>query len=866
MLKLALKNLAAGKIRLFLTTLLIVVGVGFVCSSFILRDGLKDVFANLAEEVVAGVDVGVSAFDPESNPIVEADLASLDGIAGIDRAELSITGEGQENRIQPIKPDGTTITLQGPPQLAFSWSDDSDVLSIIDGRAPAGPDEWVTDPMSLEEHGFVVGDRYDFITPSGRRQATLVGTYTFNGFIEGPTYMAMTIDTLRDYLEYGDRYDAIAVVSDGSVPVPELIVAIENALNTNSDFPRVLVQSQEELIADTTAEFNQVFDIIGGILLGFALLSLFVSVIIIIIIFAISIQQRTREIGLMRAIGATPSQILRSVMAESFIIGLLSSILGIAAGVVIALAIRAALNAAGLGIPSFGLVLKPLTIFLAFLVGIGVTMLAAIFPAIIASRVSPITAITGSSDKKERSNARYIGGAVVTAIGIALMSVGLFGGADTVTGVLVPLGFGAATTVIGILLLSPLVAGPLSNALGTPLQAILKTPGRLAKDNAARNPRRTGTIASVLMIGLTAVSMVFVLGSSFTAEFDRILNTSVQGDYLVTSDQADIPNEVVELIAQNDAFGNVTSVKYWGVSLANEPVVQDPSDNGVTNLTTSGQEIGYDTDLAAFEYDQIDGLFNLSVTQGQLIDMTSDTAALRDAVAEDLGLGIGDTITVYLNDGSAADLEVIAIFEEAQVAAGVLVTFDRFSDLSTQQTSDWVAAKRAEGVSVEAADAAFAEIGVDYPNLAFQSSAEFRQSFSDQISFITRIITILLALTILVALVGILATVALSVFERIREIGLLRAVGSTRRQVFTIVLWEGAIICAVGAILGAILGVGFGALILTAIPGEIISQIAIPWVSIIVMVLISSFLGLLAAFLPAMWASSRNVLQAISGG
>ena len=865
MLKLALRNLWAGKIRLLLTTLLIVIGVGFVSSSFILRDGLKDVFGNLAEEVVAGIDVGISAFDPEIDPITAADLAAIEDIPGIAEADLDITGEGQENRIQPIKPDGTTITLQGPPQLAFGWSESSaSVLSVVSGRAPEARDEWVIDPDSLEAHGFVVGDTYDFITPSGRRQATLVGTYTFSGYVEGPTYMSMTNDTLRDYLVYGDRYDAITIVADGSVPVPELIESIDATLNPTDGFPRVDVQNQEELVADTTAEFNQALDIIGGILLGFAMLSLFVSVFIIVIIFAITVGQRTRELGLMRAIGSTPGQILRSVLAESFVIGLLASIIGLGAGAIIALLIRTALNAAGLGIPSFGIVVKPTTIIVAFLVGVGVTMLAATFPAFSASRVSPIAAITGSSEKKEKSIARYLIGLIVAGLGIALMSVGLFGGSDSVTGVLGPLGAGAAVTFVGISLLSPLIAGPLSKVLGTPLQTIFNTPGRLAKDNAARNPRRTGTIASTLMIGLTAVSMAFVLGESFTAEFDRILNTSVQGDYLVTSDQADIPDEVVELITDNDAFGNVTAVKYWSVDLVNEPVV--PSDSNEVAVTQNLDPVGYQADTAAFDYTQLDGLFNLSVTEGDLTAMTNDTTALRDSVAEDLGLGLGDTVTVYLSDGSTADLDVVAIFEEAQVASGVLVTFDRFNDLSPQRTTDWIAAKRGDGVGIETADAEFAAIGEEYPNLAFQSSAEFRQSFSDQINFIIRIITILLTLTILVSLVGILATVALSVFERIREIGLLRAVGSTRRQVFTMVLWEGAIICGVGAILGAVLGIGLGSLIIAAIPGEIISQIAIPWISIIGMVLVSSFMGLFAALIPAIWASFRNVLEAISGG
>lgn len=860
MFKLALKNLAAGKIRLLLTTLLIVIGVGFVSSSFILRDGLKDVFGDLAEETLAGVDVGISPLD-SNNPITVADLDAVRAVPGVRAAELDLTSE---NDIQPIKPDGSTITLQGPPQLVFGWGLDGGLspTTIVSGEAPLGPDQWVIDEPSKAEHGFVIGESYDMITPSGRKNATLVGTFTFDGFVEGPTFMAMELETLATYLVRDDQYDSISIAADGSVPIDEIMSQIDAELN--SGVPRVEINNQEELVDDAQAGFNEALNIIGGILLGFALLSLFVSTFIIIVIFAITVGQRTRELGLLRAIGSTPGQVLRSVMAESFVIGLLSSVLGLGAGVLIALGLRAGLNAAGFGIPPFGIAIRPLTIFLAFLLGCGITMLAAAWPAFMASRISPIAAITGATAAKEKSVVRYIIGAVVAVIGVALMSLGLFGGADTVTGVLVPLGLGAAITFVGIALLSPLIAGPLSKVLGTPLAAVYGTPGRLAKDNAARNPRRTGTIASTLMVGLTVVSMTFVLGSSFTAEFDRILNTSIQGDYLVTSDQADIPDEVIERIANNDAFGNVTPVKYWSVGLANEPL---EADTGVIPDDATGPAVdgvGYSADMAAFDYSQLDGLFNLSVVEGDITAMTNETTALRTNITEDLGLGLGDTITIFLADGSTADLEIIAIFEEAQIASGVLLTFDRFNEVSSQRTSDWVAADIAEGTTIEEADAEFAALANEYPNLAFQSSAEFLQAFKDQINFFIRIITLLLGLTIAVSLVGILATVSLSVFERVREIGLLRAVGTTRRQIRTMVRWEGAIICAVGAILGAVLGIGLAVLILNAIPGDFISTVAIPWISIVVMVLIASVLGLLSALLPAWWASRLNVLDAIS--
>ncbi len=863
MFKLALKNLAQNKVRLGLTMFAIVLGVGFVVSSFVLRDGLKEVFNELSEQVVAGVDIGVSAFDTDRDPVTQGDLDAISDLDGIRLAVLGMDGEGYENRLQPVKPDGETISLQGPPQLVFSWIEDPGIsaTTVLDGRAPLNEDEWVIDTASLEEHGFVVGDTYTFVTPSGQQQSELVGTYTFDGFVEGPTFISMQADTIREWMQFGERFDFIAISADGSVPIPDLQAEVDARLNNGQ--ARLLVQDQAGLIADAQAGFNEALDIIGGILLGFAFVSLFVSIFIIANTFAITTSQRTRELGLLRAIGATPRQILRSVVSESFIIGIIASILGIGAGIVIAFALRAILNSIGLSIPSFGVVLQPQTILYAFLVGTLVSVISAIVPAIGASRTSPIAAITGHSTTRERSVGRFVIGSIITALGIALMALGLFGGADSVIGVLAPLGAGAMLLFIGITLLSPLVAGPLSRLIGAPIAGIFGTPGRLAQQNSARNPRRTATTAAALMIGLSLVSMASVLGESFKAQFDDLLNTSVQADFIVSSDQTDIPDEVGVQIAGDPAFGNVSAVRYWGVALQNEALEADPVALPA-DATDVLEGANFFTDVGAFDYSQVDGLFNFDVIEGSLEDITNETVGIRDTVSEDLGIGLGDVVQLILLDGSVADLEVVSIHEEEQVSGSLLISFDRFDQVSPQRTNDFVAATVADGVSVEDAEESFAALGTEYPNLNFQSSAEFRQSFADQINFILNLLTVLLGLTIFIAILGIANTLALSVFERTREIGLLRAVGMSRRQNRRMIRWEAVIIAAVGAVLGTALGVALGVLMVQAIPDEIISSFALPWTRIIIMAVVASLMGLLAALFPAWRASRMNVLDAIS--
>ncbi len=865
MFKLALKTLAQNKVRLGLTGFAIVLGVGFVVSSFVLRDGLKEVFTQLAEDIISVVDVGVSAVDPDLDPITQAEFDALSGIEGIEHAELVMTSEGYESQLQPIKPDGTTITLQGPPQLVFSWSNNEALnagITILSGEAPLEQNQWVIDNKSLEEHGFVVGDTYTFVTPSGQQESQLVGTYTFEGFIEGPTYMTMQAETIREWMLFDERYDFISIVADGTVPVAELQASIDETLNSGE--ARFIVLDQAGLIADAQDEFNLVLDIIGGILLGFAIVALFVSIFIIANTFAITTSQRTRELGLLRAIGATPGQIRTSVLAESFMIGVISSLLGIGAGAIIALILRQILNALGLGIPSFDVVLRPQTVIYALVVGVTVTMLAAIFPAIGAARTSPIAAISGHTDTSSKSIVRFIIGFFVTAIGLALMAVGLFGSGDSVFAVLAPLGAGAAVLFVGVTLLSPLVAGPLSRILGAPLAKIFGTPGQLARQNSARNPRRTATTAAALMIGLSLVSMASVLGESFKAEFDRILDSSIQSDFIVFSqgEQAEIPIEVVDALAASDSFGNVSAANYWGAGFLNEPVEANASE---VPLGIEASELGnYSAGIAALDYDQIDGLFNFDVTNGSLSAITNDSAAIRTTVAEDLGIGMGDTLEMVLLSGETAPLEVVAIFEEDQISNAVLISFDRFSDVSPQRTSDFVATDVAEGVPIEQAQADFDAIAAQYPNLAFQSSAEFRETFSNQIDFVLNLLTVLLGLTIIIAVLGIANTLALSVFERTREIGLLRAVGMTRKQNRRMIRWEAVIIAAVGAVLGTVLGVALGILMIQAIPDDIISAFAVPWVRIAVMVVVASAMGLLAALFPAWRASRMNVLDAIS--
>lgn len=834
------KNVAANKIRLALTALAIVLGVSFISAANILSDGLQDSFASLASEITQGTDLQV-----ERDADVSLNSAEVEKLAAIDGVRVA---EGQyaadDNTVLPIKANGEVIQPSGPPVVAFSWTEDTQLnpAAIEAGRAPDSPGEWVIDMGTAADNDLIIGQTYELVVPNalGKTSAELVGTFRFGAENQtnGAVLLALNAAESKSLLDR-DNFSNIAIATDGSRPVAEVQLDVASAMGTD-----YLVRDTADLNAEQSAQFNSFISIFAWVLRAFAIVALFVSIFIIANTFNIVMSQRVRELGLLRAIGATPKQVKRAVLGEALIIGLLASTVGLVVGLGVAHGLEAALNGIGAQLPDFDKPLSVATVLIGLGVGIGVTMLSAWVPARKAGRIAPVTAISGqdASDGAEGRRSLVLGG-VLSLFGAACTAYALFGGIESTATLLGLLGVGAAVLFIGITLLSPLVAGPISRSLGAPIAAIYRTPGSLAKENAARNPKRTATTAAALMIGLSLVSMAFVVGQTLKSDLNELLETTVQADYAVfpSSDSGQVPGVVASEMERSEHLDAVTPLRYWGTDIGGVPA-----------------------DVATLPLDNLDASFDLGLVEGSYGNIDDDAMAIRETLADELGLSVGDTAPVLLDDGTTAALEIVAVFTDGTIFDGAIVTNARFDSVGEQENYDWITASIAEGSTLAQAAADMDIIGTEYPQLSTQSTAEYRESISAQVDQLLYILTGFLGLAIIIAFIGIINTMALSIFERTRELGLLRAVGMTRAQMHRMVRWEAAIVSGVGALLGAAVGVVFGALVVIATPANVLDNLAVPWVSLGLLVLVAVGAGLVAGFLPARRAGKLNVLDAIS--
>lgn len=849
--RVAVRGMRTHRARTALTVAAVMLGVAFVVASFALTDGIRSAFRGLVGEINAGVDVMVRArtdlADSPSGadrPLLDAALVEQVGaVDGVDAAAGIIQAIG----VIPVGPDGEPATTTGAPQLGLSWVDDERLatFTLTDGRPPTGDGEVVLDRGTATDLGVGVGDRIDVLLPAGpepRVTVTVVGIATFGdrNSLLGARATIFDLAALQRALGLEGLVSAIVVAGEQGVDPAVLAARIAAVLPDGLE-----AVTGERVVDETTDQIGQIITVFGGVLLGFAVVALVVSAFYINNTFTIVVGQRTRELGLLRAVGATGRQIRTVVLTEAFVVGGVASVLGIAAGWLLASGLRALLAAAGLDFPADRLPLAPRTVVAALVVGVGATLVAALAPARRAARIPPVAALGDHPVDVGGRGRRAIAGGVAVLVGALAIAWGLWGAAST-AGILTATGLGALAVFVGVSRLSTHAVTGVMAVLGAPLRRLGRVPGRLAVANATRNPQRTASASSALMIGLALVAMALVAGASVSRAVADTVDSSLRADFVVSAGfQGPVggvnPN-VTARIAAVDGVEAVTGVRIGEMRVA----------GGVKDVT-------------AVDPSAIGALVDIGVRAGDLAALAEiDTLALHVDPARDLGVGVGDTVAVETPVGGPGTFRVVAIYSDATLVGNHLIgtaTYERHFPRSVDFLVLVRAAADADPVEVRRRLEATLE---PFPQLELDDRREFRDRAASQVDQLLVVITALLGLAVLIAMLGIANTLALSVFERTRELGLLRAVGMLPRQLRRMVRWEAALIAVFGALVGAVVGIVFGAVAVAAIPPEVADSVVIPWASVVQMVVVAGLAGLVAAVLPAWRAGRLRILDAIA--
>ena len=897
LLRLTLKNIAARKFLFLGTALSVVLGVSFVVGVFIVTDSLRATFDDIADDIAGSIDLRVRSeieFGDRLNA-PEVDPALADEIADVDGVAATTGGVGAWN-VVIIDEEGEPLQSFGPPQFGVSWSDEPALseLFLAEGRPPAGPSEFATNAGTAEFADLRIGETYRISLPEGTRSFELVGTVNWadpeDDQSQGVQFAVFDLATATELLNGGTGWDEILVDVDRDADIEAVAGALRATLP-----PGIEVLTVEQVAEEQSAEFGEFITIFQYILLAFAIITLVVSAFLVNNVFSIVIGQRIRELGLLRVVGATGVQIRRSVLGEAAVVGLLATGLGLGGGIGVSAALKAIFGALGGELPIDPLLLSGRTVGVAIAVGVGITVLAALSPAIKARRITPVEALREDARLSSAVVARrpvagaaallagvavlvlglvgdwlaliplallaailanwggkrlvwWAGRLAVAAVGLALLLTTAFADLDT-THLLVALSMGVLTVFVGINMTSPLFARPMARALGAPLARLDGTPGHLARQNAARSPRRTSSTAAALMIGLALVVTVSVVADSLKSSVAKVLDEQANADWFVCiGDCADQFSGFSPRLGEDlEALPEVGSVATYRWLSGAFRTPGDGTVHGLMSVNTTELDAHVDVDPVA----------------GAVNDPAFGEILAHVDQAEEYGLSVGDSLEVEVLGGERVTWEVAAIYSDDAIVGPWVVspsTWHRYFDTNVDQ---FVSVLTADGVSEATARAAISESVADYPQVTVRSRVEFRDAAADNIDQALIVVNVFLGLSLVIAVLGIVATLALSVVERTRELGLLRAVGMTRGQMRRMVCWEGLVVATFGGILGTVLGVAFGVLAADIIPDSVVSTLAIPVGQIIIYLVIAALAGLLSGVLPAIWAGRLKVLEAV---
>ena len=834
-----LKGLLAHRWRLLRTALAVALGVGFVAGTYILTDTMRQKIDDIIAEGSEGQDVVVRAETKFASvatvgaetPVYEGLLPEIREVEGVADARGSVFGTAVmiDERGDPIRP-------MGPPTLGGNW--DPTQFELAAGEPPVGLTDVVVDDVTAERYEFVVGDDIQIVFPSSSEAFRISGIVKMPPSYMGATMALFELPVAQRLLGFSGSFNSIAVRA--APGISDVVLRDRVAAVLPEGYEAVTISAAT---AEVEEQMGPIMGFIETALLAFAAVALFVGAFIIFNTFSILVAQRTREIGLLRAVGATRTQVTLSVLTEAVVVGLLASLVGLALGMIFAQGMIALLGAFGTEFSGTALQFRPRTAVVAMLAGLLVTVVSAVAPARRATHVPPVVAIGGHFQLPGRSlHRRLIVGGLVTAFGVGSLLVGLF--AD-IPNALSVVGVGALATFIGAGMLSALIARPLAAVVGGPFTRVSE-PAHLGRQNAMRSPRRTASTAAALMIGVGLVGFVTIAAASVKASATSAIEDSVRADYILQGGSAAMTTGGVSA----DVSGR----------LREEPSV------GVVSSVKTGQ---FGLDDAATTLTAIDPLTLpevLDVGAGDLAALgalTDEGVLVRDRVAEDHGWKVGDTVEMVFQKTGAQRLPIEGLYELSGFSGDFLISLSAYERNFVPGFDAQVYVLRAPEASAADLEAAVNRAVEPYPTVTVQDKAEYIKSQTSQIDGLLAFMQALLGLSILIALLGIANTLGLSIIERTRELGLLRAVGMSRGQLRSMVRWEAVIIGVMGALLGLAIGVFFGWALVRALQEEGVTEFTVPLGQLALYVVIAAVAAILAAWLPARRASKLDILSAI---
>ncbi|OKI56094.1 ABC transporter permease [Streptomyces sp. MJM1172] len=854
-LKTSRRNFIAHKGRMALSAVAVMLSVAFVCGTLVFTDTMNTTFDKLFAVTGSNVTVSPKAAEggeeisatgkPDSLPASAVEqVRKANGVksaeGGVVSMAVTVVNSKNENM-------GSTT---GAPTIAGNWSDNElKSMKITSGQAPRGPTEVMIDADTAKKHHLKLGDELRTIAVTGDLRAKISGIASFT--VTNPGAAVVYFDTAtaqRGLLGSTDAFTHVNVVAKEGVSDEQLKRDVAAAVGADT----YKLQTAKEAADSNRKDVGSFLDIMKYVMLGFAGIAFLVGIFLIFNTFSMLVAQRTREIGLMRAIGADSGQILKSVVFEAFLLGVVGSLLGVGAGVGLAVGLMKIMGQLGMHLSTDDLTVAWTTPVLGIFLGVVVTIVSAFVPARRAGKVSPMAALreSGTPGDKKAGRIRAALGLVLTAIGGAALF--LSASAEEAVPGSMWLGMGVVLTLIGFIIIGPLLAGVVVRALSGAVLRPFGSVGRLAERNALRNPRRTGATAAALMIGLALVACLSVVGSSMVASATEELDKTVGADYIVQSETGQpVMPQAEEALRAAKGLDHVT------------PYRQVPAT--VTGPDGSSEK----SDLAVTEPTYAQDLRRKMVTGEQTAAFGEGALSVGSIYADKHHVKVGDELKVAFTGGRTATLKVAAItLDEGNIDRGSIyvstATAAKFLPADKMPRPVMLLASAKDGQSDAAAYTAVKKALADYPQYQVRNQADYKQALKDQVGSLLNMVYGLLALAIIVAVLGVVNTLALSVVERTREIGLMRAIGLSRRQLRRMIRLESVVIALFGALLGLGLGMGWGVTAQKLLELQNLNVLEIPWSTIIGVFIGSAFVGLFAALVPAFRAGRMNVLNAIA--